>query len=107
MRIIIAFFLLFFSSHVQAAPLPTFEITLNNGVFTPAFIEVPAKQRIKIKIHNIGTAPAEFENLSLRVEKVLAPDVKSFVIVPPLKPGTYDFIDEFHLNGPGFKIIVK
>ncbi|MFD1261092.1 cupredoxin domain-containing protein [Entomomonas asaccharolytica] len=99
--------LLFITVTAIAAPLPTYEITIKDGVFSPSSIEVPAKQRFKIIIKNIGSGPAEFENLSMRVEKVLAAGVSSFVVIHPLKPGSYHFIDEFHLDMAGFTINVK
>lgn len=88
------------------AALPVYNITIADGVYSPAALEVPAGQRFKIIIKNTGRGPAEFENLSLRVEKVLAPEVESFVVIQPLKPGSYHFIDEFHLDMAGFNIIV-
>jgi len=91
----------------QAAPLPNYEITITDGKFEPEKIEVPAGQRFKITIKNTGSSPAEFENLSMRVEKVLGPGVQSFVVIHPLKPGSYTFIDEFHLDMPGFEIIAE
>lgn len=99
--------LLFITISAIAAPLPTYEITIKDGVFSPSSIEVPAKQRFKIIVKNIGSGPAEFENLSMRVEKVLAAGVSSFVVIHPLKPGSYHFIDEFHLDMAGFTINVK
>lgn len=98
---------LLITTTVQAAPLTSYEVSIKDGVFNPASIEVPAKQRFKIIVKNEGTGPAEFENLSLRVEKVLAAGVSSFVVIHPLKPGTYHFIDEFHMDMAGFNIIVK
>lgn len=88
------------------AALPVYTITITDGVYSPASIEVPPRQRFKIIIKNTGKGPAEFENLSLRVEKVLAPEVESFVVIHPLKPGNYHFIDEFHLDMAGFSIMV-
>jgi len=111
MRQIASFFLLLlgvvFYSIAHAAPLPNYDITIADGVFDPAFIEVPAGQRFKITIQNTGSSPAEFENLSMRVEKVLGPGVRSFVVIHPLKPGSYHFIDEFHMDMAGFEIIAK
>lgn len=89
------------------APLQNYDITIADGIFKPSSIEVPSNQRFKITIKNTGKVPAEFENLSLRVEKVLGPDVTSFVVIHPLKPGAYHFIDDFHVNMPGFNIISK
>ncbi|AWM79227.1 cupredoxin-domain containing protein [Gammaproteobacteria bacterium ESL0073] len=100
-------FLMLFSCLTFAAPLPSYEVSIKDGVFSPASIDVPVKQRFKIIIKNDGTGPAEFENLSLRVEKVLASGVSSFVVIHPLKEGSYHFIDEFHMDMPGFTINAK
>lgn len=102
----IALFSAAFAGRAFAA-LPVYRVSIADGVYTPAQIEVPPQQRFKIIITNTGKGPAEFENLALRVEKVLAPNVESFVVIHPLKPGTYHFIDEFHLDMAGFKIVVK
>ncbi|MBD9417491.1 cupredoxin domain-containing protein [Pseudomonas sp. PDM16] len=83
------------------APLPTYELQISDGHFTPPRLTVPAGQRFKIIVHNVGQGPIEFESLPLRVEKVLSPGVTSFVVIHPLKPGRYSFFDEFHLDLPG------
>jgi len=80
----------------HAAELPTFAVTARDGRLSPERIEVPVGQRIKLTVKNEGPGPIEFENLDMRVEKVLAPGASSFVVVPALKPGSYEFIDEFH-----------
>ena len=49
----------------------------------------------------------EFENLNMRVEKVLAPGASSFVVLPKLKPGEYEFIDEFHMDTGRMWVIAK
>lgn len=92
---------------VQAAGLASYDIAIKDGVFDPPSIEVPANERFKINVTNTGSGPAEFENLSLRVEKVLGPGVQSFVVIHPLKPGSYNFIDEFHMDLAGFTVISK
>ncbi|AGA64922.1 putative exported protein [Liberibacter crescens BT-1] len=107
MRIIIIFLCLFIITPTYAAPLPNYDLTVTDGKFMPQEITVPSGQRFKITIRNTGTTPAEFENLSLRVEKVLGPNIQSFVVIHPLKPGNYHFIDEFHLDMKGFEIIAK
>jgi len=75
-----------------AADLLTFKLEMQDGKFIPARIEVPAGQRIKIEIHNIGKSAAEFESVELRKEKVLAPGAQSFVVLAPLRPGEYKFL---------------
>ena len=91
----------------QASELLTFAITAKDGRLEPAQLQVPAGQRIKLTLHNAGTSPVEFENLNLRVEKVLAPGASSFVVTPPLKTGTHEFIDEFHPATGKMQLIAK
>ena len=85
----------------QAADLPTFKLEMNDGKLNPARIEVPAGQRIKIEVHNIGKGAAEFESIQLRKEKVLAPGADSFVVIAPLEKGEYKFFDDFHQSAQG------
>ena len=56
----------------------TFAVVIKDGRILPARLEVPAGRKIKLAIKNEGPGPSEFENLSLRVEKVLAPGASSF-----------------------------
>jgi plastocyanin len=85
----------------HAADLPTFKLEMNDGKLNPARIEVPAGQRIKIEVRNIGKGAAEFESVQLRKEKVLAPGADSFVVIAPLEPGEYKFFDDFHQQAQG------
>jgi uncharacterized cupredoxin-like copper-binding protein len=94
-------------AHAQSAELPTFEIVARNGRLTPERLEVPAGRKIKLAIKNEGPGPIEFENLDLRVEKVLAPGASSFLVIHPLKPGSYRFIDEFHADTGAMQLIAK
>ena len=99
-RAICAVFIGALCSSLQAAPLPTYELIIRDGHFSPATLQVKAGQRFKIIVHNQGEGPVEFESTPLRVEKVLSPSVTSFVVIHPLKPGRYAFFDEFHLELP-------
>jgi hypothetical protein len=85
----------------HAADLPTFKLEMSDGKLSPARIEVPAGQRIKIEVHNVGKGAAEFESVELRKEKVLAPGASSFVVIAPLSPGEYKFFDDFHQQAQG------
>ena len=91
----------------QSAELPTFAIVAKGGRLLPERIEVPAGKKIKLTIRNEGPGPIEFENLDLRVEKVLAPGARSFLVIHPLKPGSYRFIDEFHAATGTMDLIAK
>lgn len=89
-----------------AEPL-VFSIVIKEGRIAPARLEVPAGRKIKLAIKNEGPGPSEFENLSLRVEKVLAPGASSFLVIHPLQAGTYRFIDEFHPTTGEMLLIAK
>lgn len=89
------------------AATATFPVVIGGGRITPAELEVPAGVKIKLTLHNKGPGPCEFENLGLRVEKVLAPGARSFVVIHPLRPGRYRFIDEFHPDTGAMWLIAK
>lgn len=100
---------LFLSSPAQAGPaeLPVYTVVAKDGRLTPTTLNVPAGTRFKIVVRNEGSGPIEFESLHLRKEKVLAPGAESFVVIAPLKPGQYDFFDDFHPATGRGRIIVK
>jgi plastocyanin len=83
------------------------ELTARDGRFFPDELRVPAGRRIKIVIRNQGSEPIEFESLELRKEKVLAPGAQSFVVIAPLKPGQYQFFDEFHPDTGRGRLVVQ
>jgi hypothetical protein len=85
----------------------TFAVTRTAGRIDPPRLDVPAKTRVKLTLRNAGGGAAEFEGRDVRVEKVLAPGAESFVVLPPLAPGTYRFFDDFHPDAPGVLIVVK
>jgi hypothetical protein len=86
---------------------PVFRIEFNDGKVTPQRLEVPAKRRFKLELHNVGTSPAEFESKELRKEKVLAPGASSTLVIRTLDPGEYDFFDDFHPDAPPAVLIAK
>ena len=47
----------------------------------------------------------EFESKSLKVEKVIAANGEGIVRVGPLKPGKYDFFDDFNLSNRGTLVV--
>ena len=99
--------MLFGGMAVAAEELPAFEVVVRDGVFIPARIEVSAGRRIKLILTNEGPGPLEFENDEMRIEKVLSAGARSFVVLPKLKPGEYDFVDEFNPITGELKVIAK
>lgn len=92
---------------IQAAELPNYTVIAKDGRLFPVTLEVPAGTRFKIVIRNEGRDPIEFESRQLRKEKVLAAGAQSFVVIAPLKPGEYDYFDEFHADTAKGRIVAK
>jgi len=85
----------------------TFQLTAKNGRFYPETIEAPAGKKFRIAIKNEGPGPEEFESTELRKETVLAPGVTRTLVFAPMKPGTYKFFGEFHLETAKGQIVAK
>ena len=104
---LLALFMVGVLETAHAEDLQSFAVTARDGRLMPDRLDVPAGRRIKLTLRNEGNSPVEFENLDLRVEKVLAPGATSFVVVPALKPGSYRFVDEFHAASGQMLLIAK
>ena len=50
---------------------------------------------------NADPTPAEFESFELRREKVVAPGQEVTLYIGPLKPGSYEFFDDFNPSARG------
>ncbi|AHA27864.1 cupredoxin domain-containing protein [Candidatus Liberibacter americanus] len=94
--ILLFILLIFIPISVLAVEKKTVELEMKNGDLIPRILKVPSNTIILVKITNTGTEPSEFEILSLRKEKVLAPGASSVLVIAPLKPGNYTFFDDFH-----------
>lgn len=98
---------LFVGSPAQAEELPTFQLVIKGGRLFPETVEVPANTKFRLQIRNEGPGAAEFESVELKKEKVLAPGIASSLVFFPLKPGSYKFFDEFHMDTAQGRIIAK
>ncbi|MBI1261249.1 MAG: cupredoxin domain-containing protein [Rhizobiales bacterium] len=86
---------------------PTVEISIENHLFSPAEVELPADQKVKLVIKNLDPTPEEFESHELNREKIIAGNSEGVIYVGPLKAGTYPFYGEFNEDTAQGKIIVK
>ncbi|WIO75659.1 cupredoxin domain-containing protein [Porticoccaceae bacterium LTM1] len=78
------------------AETPVIKIRIENHLFIPAEIEVPAGKKIKLIIENKDDTPEEFESYPLNREKVIVGKGKAVVFIGPLEPGEYPFFGEFN-----------
>ena len=83
------------------------ELRFENHSFTPQTITVPANQSLTLRITNASKEPIEFESFKLNREKVVGPGETVVVRLPALRPGSYDFYDDFHQDVPAGSIIAK
>ena len=90
-----------------AEEMPVVKISARDGTFEPLTVEVPAGKRFRIEISNDGKSPMEFESRDLKQEKVIAAGAKSSIVIHALKPGTYTFFDEHHMDAPKGRIVAK
>ena len=86
----------------QQAPIT---IGLRDNQFIPAEVAVPAGVKVELVIRNEQTTAAEFESTSLHREKVIAPGAAVSIYVGPLRPGRYEFFDDFHPATRGVVVV--
>lgn len=72
------------------------EIVFEGHRFVPPNVAVPAGVAFTVRVANHDKAAIEFESFKLNREKVVEPGKSIVVRLPALKPGTYDFFDDFH-----------
>jgi hypothetical protein len=97
--------LLSWSGHLHAQERTTVAITVKNHRFEPAEIQAPADRPLAIGVKNLDAAAIEFESVSLRVEKVIAPGAAGTVNIRSLAPGRYEFFDDFHPETRGTLVV--
>jgi plastocyanin len=105
MRRILAAALLLVAAAPALAQQAPVTITIRDNQFVPAEVEIPAGVKAELVIRNEKATAAEFESKSLRREKVIAPGATASIFVGPLKPGRYEFYDEFHETTRGFLVV--
>jgi heme/copper-type cytochrome/quinol oxidase subunit 2 len=77
------------------------QVSYSNGQFQPSELRAPADKPITLKVKNLDGKAMEFESKSLRVEKVVAANSEGVINVRALKPGRYEFYDDFNEKARG------
>jgi hypothetical protein len=77
------------------------QVSYSNGQFQPSEVRAPADKPITFRIKNLDGKAMEFESKSLRVEKVVAANSEGVINVRALKPGRYEFYDDFNEKARG------
>lgn len=84
-----------------------YAVVIKNHRFEPSEIVVPAGQKIKLVVDNQDPTPEEFESHAMNREKVIPGRSKASIWIGPLKPGSYDFVGEYHEDTARGKVIAK
>jgi hypothetical protein len=90
------------AAYAQQASVP---ISVKDHRFQPAEVHAPANKPLAIHVKNLDKTAMEFESVSLRVEKVVAPGSEGVVNVRALSPGRYEFFDDFHQETRGTLVV--
>jgi heme/copper-type cytochrome/quinol oxidase subunit 2 len=85
----------------QAQQAAEVQVTYSNGQFQPSEVRAPADSPITFRVKNLDAKAMEFESKSLRVEKVVAANSEGVINVRALKPGRYEFYDDFNAKARG------
>lgn len=80
-------------------------VSYSNGVFQPQEVTAPPNKPVVFRVKNLDAKAMEFESTSLRVEKVVAARSEGIVNVRALKPGRYEFYDDFNDKARGALVV--
>jgi heme/copper-type cytochrome/quinol oxidase subunit 2 len=84
-----------------------YSLMLKDHRFAPAELTIPANQRVRLVVKNLDPTPAEFESKNFKAEKVVPAGREVSLTIGPLKPGTYEFYDDYHETETKGRLIVR
>jgi hypothetical protein len=92
-------------SAASAQQATEIQISYSGGQFQPSEVRAPKDKALVFRVKNLDAKAMEFESTSLRVEKVVAAKSQGVVNVRALKPGRYEFYDDFNEKARGALIV--
>ncbi|HVA13283.1 MAG TPA: cupredoxin domain-containing protein [Stellaceae bacterium] len=84
-----------------------FSLTIKGKAFDPNEFTVPAGKKVTLTVKNLNPTPSEFESFDLNREKVVTGGSDITLFVGPLRPGSYEFFDDFSADTPHGHIVAK
>jgi len=93
-------------SAASMAGAPTVELRIENHVFVPDIVEIPAATKVRLMVINADSTPEEFESYELNREKVIPGNRKTVIFIGPLPQGEYPFFGEFYPKTAQGKVVV-
>lgn len=104
---LVAAFLFALASAGLAAATPDIELIIKDHLFYPATVEIPAGQKVRLRIINQDATPEEFESFELNREKLVVGNGQVVIFIGPLEPGEYPFFGEFYPKTAQGVVIAK
>ena len=99
--------LILFSVVSARAATPEVELIIKDHLFFPAILEIPAGQKVRVRIFNQDPTPEEFESFELNREKIVVGNGQTVIFIGPLEAGEYPFFGEFFPKTAQGTVIVK
>jgi plastocyanin len=93
------------ASPSRAQQATELQVTYSKGQFQPSELRAAADKPITFRVKNLDAKAMEFESKSLRVEKVVAANSEGVINVRALKPGRYEFYDDFNEKARGALVV--
>ena len=84
-----------------------YTLTIKDRQFVPPEIVIPAGKKISLQVKNLDATPSEFESTDLNREKVVSGGGTITVFIGPLRPGRYEFFDDFNPDTAHGHIVAK
>jgi hypothetical protein len=95
------------AAHAETPPPPTVELRIQNHLFEPSEIDVPAHTKVRLLIHNLDSTLEEFESWDLNRKKIIFGEHTATMFIGPLAPGIYPFFGEFNPKTALGRLIAK
>jgi hypothetical protein len=92
---------------VVLAKTPVFELEIQDHLFQPEELRIPANTKVKLVVYNRDSTPEEFESYELNREKVIMGGRKANIFIGPLEPGIYPFFGEFNPKTAQGRVVVE
>jgi hypothetical protein len=84
-----------------------YTLIVRNHEFQPTELQLPAGQKIELRVTNADPTPEEFESPSLNREKVIPGGQTVTIYIGPLTPGRYEFFGDFNPKTARGTIVAK
>lgn len=94
-------------SPMARGEVENYMLTIKKHQFVPGEIHIPAHKKVRLTVKNLDATPSEFESFDLNREKVVVGGGTITVFIGPLRPGTYEFFDDFNPNTAHGHIIAQ